>query len=174
LEAGSIVKLGRPIYTLILFALSSIYMAFVFLPVVYSILFPNPDVETFVAALRDGGVPPLDADTVIEQAKAALGPLTKTIQVGWGYQTQKAFHLVGAHEQSTITATSYLYMAWFQKIPQPIVISVNLYQNDQGQKAYRIQQVSGAALARQAAIPISLFVVSLVLLLRTSRRQPKS
>ena len=64
-------------------------MGVFFLPVSYSLLFPNPDIEQFVAALKDGGIASMEADTVVEQAKAALGPLTKAIQVGWGYNATK-------------------------------------------------------------------------------------
>jgi hypothetical protein len=163
------VRSGRPIYVIVLFALSSIYMGVFFLPALYSLLFPNPDIQRFVAALKDGGTAPLDADTVVEQAKAALGPLTKAIQVGWGYNASKQYHLAGAHEQATITTTSYFYLAWFERLPKPIVISVALYKNDSGQKAYRIDRISGVLLARQGAIPLLLFGVSLFLMLRTPR-----
>ena len=162
-------KSGRPIYVIILFVVSSIYMGVFFLPVLYSLLFPNADIEQFVAALKNGGIASMDADTVVEQAKAALGPLTKAIQVGWGYSVTKGYHLAGAHEQTTITATSYIYLAWFAKLPKPVFVEVILYENDSGQKAYHIGPVSGILLARQLAIPLLLFAVSVFLMFRKSK-----
>ena len=144
-------------------------MGVFFLPVLYSLLFPNADIEQVVAALKDGGIASMDADTVVEQAKAALGPLTKAIQVGWGYDARKQYHLAGSHEHTTITTTSYIYLAWFEKLPKPVVIEVALYENDAGQKAYRISQVSGILLARQLAIPLLLFAVSVFLMFRKSK-----
>lgn len=164
-------KSGRPIWVVVLFAISTIYMGVMFLPLLYSMLFPNENVERVVAALKQGGIAPLDADTVVDQAKAALGPLTRAIQVGWGYNATKQIHLSGAHEQETITVTSYFYLAWFEKLPKPVVMAVYLYENDAGQKAYRISEVSGVLLARQDAIPLVLFAISLFLMFRKSRGQ---
>lgn len=162
-------KSGPPIYVIILFVVSSIYMGVFLLPVLYSLVFPNADIEQVVSALKEGGIASMDAEAVVEQAKVALGPLTKAIQVGWGYNASKQYHLAGSHEQSTITATSYIYLAWFAKPPSPIVIGVTLYENDAGQKAYRISQLSGALLARQVAIPLFLFVVSVFLMFSKSK-----
>lgn len=162
-------KSGRPIWLVVLFAISTIYMGVMFLPLLYSLLFPNENVERVVAALKQGGIAPLDADTVVDQAKAALGPLTKAIQVGWGYNATKQIHLSGAHEQATITVTSYFYLAWFEKLSKPVVIAIYLYENDAGQKGYRISEVSGVLLVRQYAIPLVLFAVSLFLMFRKSR-----
>jgi hypothetical protein len=167
--AGLKLKSGRPIYVIILFVVSSIYMGLFFLPLLYSLLFPNADIEQVVAALKNGGIASMDADTVVEQAKAALGPLTKAIQVGWGYDARKQYHLAGSHEQTTITATSYTYVAWFAKLPKPVVVQITLYENDASQKAYRISRVSGILLARQLAIPLLLFVVSVFLMFRKSK-----
>jgi hypothetical protein len=162
----------RPIWVVVLFAISAIYLGVMFLPLLNSMLLPNENIERVVAALKQDGTAPLDADTVVDQAKAALGPLTKAIQVGWGYNATKQIHLSGAHEQATITVTSYFYLAWFEKLPKPVVIAIYLYENDAGQKAYRISEVSGVLLLRQYAIPLVLFAVSLVLMFRKSRGQP--
>ena len=162
-------KSGRPTYVIILFVVSSIYVGVFLLPVLYSQVFPNADIEQVVAALKEGGIASMDAEAVVEQAKDALGPLTKAIQVGWGYNASKQYHLVESHDQSTITATSYIYLAWFAKTPNPIVMGVTLYENDAGQKNYRISQLSGILLARQLAIPLSLFSVSAFLMFRKSK-----
>jgi hypothetical protein len=60
-------------------------------------------------------------------------------------------------------------LAWFEKLPKPVVIEVAVYENDAGQKAYRISQVSGILLARQLAIPLLLFAVSVFLMFRKSK-----
>lgn len=162
-------KTKRPIYVIILFVVSTIYMGVFFLPLLYSVVFPNADIEQVIGALKEGGIASMDAEAVVEQAKAALGPLTKAIQVGWGYNASKQYHLAGSHEQNTISATSYIYLAWFAKTPKPIVMGITLYENDAGQKAYRISQLSGILLARQLAIPLSLFSVSVLLMFRRSK-----
>jgi len=162
-------KFGRPMYVIVLFVVSSIYMGVFFLPLLYSLVFPNADIEQVAEALKEGGIAPMDADTAVEQAKAALGPLTKAVQIGWGYDASKQYHLAGSHERTTTTATSYIYLAWFAKLPKPIVIVIALYENDAGQKAYRISQVSGMLLARQLVPPLLLFAVSVFLMFGKSK-----
>jgi hypothetical protein len=57
-------------------------------------------------------------------------------------------------------------LAWFKKLPKSVLVEVTLYENDAGQKAYRISQVSGILFARQLAPPLLLFAVSAVLMFR--------
>lgn len=163
-------KSSRPIYAVILFALSIIYMCTTFLPLLYSVLFPNEDIERVVAALKEAGPAPLDAENVVQEAKSAVGSLTKAIQVGSGYTLNKGFHLTGGHEQTTVTETAYVYIAWFQKRSKPMLVSIALYTNDSGQKAYQISEVNGMLVVRAYAIPVLLFAVSLFLMSR--RKSP--
>jgi len=138
-------------------------MGATFLPSLHYLLFPDQDIEQFVAALKGAGPAPLDADTVVEQAKAALGPLTKAIQIGGGYGVMKSFHLSGAHERATISGTEHDYIAWFEKTQKPMPISIVLYTNDAGQKAYRIAQLNPVGLARNPVLAVLFFLVSLFL-----------
>ena len=158
-------KSSRPTYAIILFALSVIFMGTTFLPLLYSLLFPNEDIERVVAALK-GGTTPLDAENVVQEAKGAVGSLTRAIQVGSGYTWNRGFHLTGAHEQTNISETTYVYIAWFEKRPKPMFVSIVLYANDAGQKAYRINEVNGISVARAYAIPVLFFAVSLFLMRR--------
>lgn len=159
-------KSSRPIYAIILFALSVIYMCTTFLPLLYSLLFPNEDIEQVVAALKEAGPAPLDAENVVQEAKSAVGPLTKAIQVGSGYTLNKGFHLSGAHEETSVRETAYVYIAWFEKRSKPMLVSIALYANDAGQKAYQISEVNGMSVVRAYAIPVLLFAVSLFLMSR--------
>jgi hypothetical protein len=163
-------KLRRPLYALILLALSVIFMGTTFLPFLFSLLLPNEDIERVVAALKEGGTAPMDADRVVDEAKAAAGPLSKAIQIGSAYQKTYTFSRTGSHEQTRVSQTSCIYIAWFQKHQKPLLVAITLYANDAGQKAYRIGEVDAASVARQYAIPVLLFGVSLFLVIR--RKSP--
>ena len=76
-------KSRPPVYAIVLLTLSTLFMAATFLPFLYSILSPNEDIERFVAALKDRGEAPLEADNVVEQTKGAVGSLTRVIQIGY-------------------------------------------------------------------------------------------
>jgi len=145
-------------------------MCTTFLPFLYSLLFPNGDIERVVAGLREGGIAPLDADSVVDEAKAAAGPLIRSIQVGCSYGAAYGFHRSGSHDQTKVSETAYIYIAWFQKHQKPMLVAITLYANDAGQRAYRISEVDAASAARQYAIPVLLFGVSLFLVRR--RKSP--
>jgi hypothetical protein len=157
-------------YALILLALSVIFMGTTFLPFLFSMLLPNEDIERVVAALKQGGTAPMDADRVVDEAKATAGPLSKAIQIGSAYQKTYTFSRTRSHEQTRVSLTSYIYIAWFQKHQKPLLVAITLYANDAGQKAYRIGEVDAASIARQYAIPVLFFGVSLFLVIR--RKSP--
>jgi hypothetical protein len=71
-------KSGRPVYAIVLVALSTSFIAATVLPFLYSMLVPKEDIER-IAALKDSGEAPLDAVGVVEQTKSAVGSLTKVI-----------------------------------------------------------------------------------------------
>ena len=156
-------KSRRPTYALILLALSVLFLGATFLPFLYSVLFPNDDLQRVVLALEDRGSPPLDADSVVQEAKNAAGLLTRAIPAGyyWGSSTQ--FDLKGSRAPRQVKTYQSTYIAWFQRRPKPMVMAITLYENDGGQKAYGISEGSPWALVRGYGVPLLLFGVSLFL-----------
>jgi len=157
------VKSGRPVYAIVLVALSTLFMAATFLPFLYSIQSPNEDIERFVAALKDSGEVPLDADSVVEQTKGAVGSLTRVIQIGYYSEKSIEFHLSGSRAPEHIHTSQATYIAWFQRHPKPMLVSVTLRANDEGQKAYGISEVAPVTLVRGYGVPVALFGASLFL-----------
>jgi hypothetical protein len=156
-------KSGRPTYAIILLALSILFLCTTFLPFLYSILFPNEDLQRVVSALEDRGPAPLDADAVVQEAKDVAGLLTKAIPVGYYSGMSARFHLNGSHAPEKIKASQVTYIAWFQKRPKPMVMAITLYENDGGQKAYGISEGNPVILVRGYGVPILLFGVTLSL-----------
>jgi len=74
----------RPLDARIFLAFSILFLSATLLPFLYSILFPNEDLQGVASALEGRGSPPLDADAVIEEAKQAAGTLTHSIQIACG------------------------------------------------------------------------------------------
>jgi hypothetical protein len=156
-------KSGRPVYAIVLVALSTLFMAATFLPFLYSILSPNLDIERFVAALKDSDEAPLDPDSVVEQTKGAVGSLTRVIQIGYYSETSIGFHLSGSRAPEHIHTSQATYIAWFQRHPKPMLVSVTLRANDEGQKAYGISEVAPITLVRGYGVPVALFGAALFL-----------
>jgi len=162
-------KSGRPVYAIILVALSTLFMAATFLPFLYSILFPNEDIERFVTALKDRGEAAPDADSVVEQTKATVGSLTRAIQIGAYFEMGLGFHLSGTHATEHTHRSQAIYVARFQKLPKPMLLSVTLYVNNEGEKAYGLSEVAPLTVVRGYGVPIALFAASLFL---ARRRNP--
>jgi hypothetical protein len=156
-------KSGRPTYAIILLALSILFLGTTFLPFLYSILFPNDDLQRVVSALEDRGAPPLDADSVVQEAKNAAGLLTKAIPVGYYSGMSARFHLNGSPSPERIKESQVTYIAWFQKRSKPMVMAITLYENEGGQKAYGISEGNPVILVRGYGVPILLFGVALFL-----------
>ena len=152
---------GRPVYAIVLVALSTLFMTATFLPFLYSILSPNEDIEGFVAALKDGGEAPLDAGSIVEQTKDAVGSLKRVIQIGYYSEKGIGFDLSGSRAPRHIYTSQATYIAWFQKRPMPMLVSITLRANDEGQKAYGISEVAPIILVRGYGVPVALFGVSL-------------
>ena len=132
---------GRPKYVIILFATSVLFMSATFLPFLDSILFPNDEIARFVNAPENRGEVPLDAenaDTVVEQMKSTLGFMNKAIQVGCGYRRMVQYDLKRVKPPIKVSVTEYVYIAWFQKLQKPTLISVALYSSEAGQHAFQI------------------------------------
>jgi hypothetical protein len=150
-------KSGRPTYAIILLALSALFLCTTFLPFLYSILFPNEDLQRVVSALEDRASPPLDADSVVQEAKDAAGLLTRAIPVAYYSGMSARFHLNGSHAPERIKQSQVTCIAWFQKRPKPMVMAITLYENEGGQKAYGISEGNPVTLVRGYGLPILLF-----------------
>jgi hypothetical protein len=146
-----------------MFALSILFMCATFLPLLYSVLLPNDDLERFVNALKYGGTAPLDADAVVEQTKAAVGSLTKAIQVAYYTGGTVRVNLTGPQHPEQMKVVQATYIAWFEKQPKPMLVAITMYLGDAGQKTYGISQANGASILRGYAVPLVLFAVSLFL-----------
>lgn len=165
-------KSNRPTYAIILLALSSLFMCATFLPLLYSVVLPNEDLQGVVSALEERGTPPPESATVVQEVIAAAGSLRKAIQVGYYSGVTTTFHLSGSHTSEKIKVSQPTYIMWFQKRPKPMLVAITRYESDRDQRAYRISEVDPVSLVRGYALPVLLFGVSLFLVRR--RKSPAS
>jgi len=161
---------GRPAYAIILLVLSALYVCATSGPFLYSLFVPNDDIERVVAALREGGTPSMEADNVVEEAKTAVGCLTRAIHVGSGFGSTIGFHLSGSRAPEQTKVSQATYVMWFQKRDKPMLIAITLYENDAGQKAYGISRAELRQLVEGYTVPLLLFGVSCFL--ARKRRSP--
>lgn len=156
-------KSSRPIYAIILLVVSVVFMCTTFLPFVYSVVFPNENLQGFITALEGREPPPLDSDTVVQQTTAAVGALKRTMKIGHGYQVTTQIHYAEPRTIEKIKVSQDINIAWFEKQPKPRVVAFACYEHGNGQKDYGISEVNPLVVVREYAIPLIFFVVSLFL-----------
>lgn len=142
---------------------SGFFMCAAFLPFLYSVVIPNEDLQRLASALEGRDSPPLDSETVVQQAIAALGTLKRTIKVGHFYGAMTKTHYAPPQTFEKIKVSQGIYVAWFEKRPEPILVAFACYTKDDGQKGYQISAVSPLAVARNYLIPLCFFGLSLFL-----------
>jgi hypothetical protein len=154
-------KSSRPTYAIILLFVSGFFVCMTFLPFLYSVVFPNDDLQGFVAALEGRQPPSMESDAVVRQALAAVGILTRTIQIGYSYHTATKIHYAEPLTSNTIKTSQIINIAWFEKHPKPVLVAFTCYTNGDNQKAYRVSEVSPLIVMRGYAIPLCFFGFSL-------------
>lgn len=160
---------GRRGYAIVLLSLSSLYLCAILLPLLYSVVFPNQDLQRFVFALEERATPSPDSETVVRQAIEGVGPLRRAIKVAYYSQVSAKFHYGASGRTERIRVSQATYVAWFEKHPPAVLVAMTCYEYGEGQKTYRITEASSASLVRGYALPVGLFGLSLFL---ARRRKP--
>ena len=155
-----IFRSNRPTYAIILLAVSSLWMCATFLPLLYSLVFPNKDIAGTVYALEERGSAPPEAVAVVQETIAAVGPLTLAVPVAYYSGVTAA---VGAGGSSQTSKKQASYVARFQKHPDSLLLMISVYEDARGRKAYQVQQGEPTFMVRGYALPILLFGASLFL-----------
>jgi len=122
-------KSGRPTYAIILLAVSSLWMCATFLPLLYSIVFPNEDLQGIVNALEERGTAPPEAVALVEKTIAEAGPLTRAVPVAYYSGMTATVRVSGSQKLSTKQGS---YIAWFQKHPKPLLLLITRYEEGVG------------------------------------------
>ena len=162
-------KSSRPTYAIILFVLSSLWMCGVFLPFLYSVMFPNKDLQGVVYALEERGTAPQEAIAVVQETIATAGPLTRAMPVAY-YSGMTTTVRVSGSQTSKVKQASYV--AWFQRRLKPLLLLIAVHEGEQGQKVYEINEGEPMFMVRGYTLPVLVFGVSLFLVRR--RNPPAS
>lgn len=161
-------KLNLRNFWILLLVLSSLWVASVFGPLLYSVLSPTEDLWAIVYALQGREVPPSKAAAMVQDALEQGGRLGRIIHVAH-YASGSIF--LQNNASHTMSKTEDSYIAWFQKVPKPVLLVVRRYKVDGAVQAYEIGSDQAASfLVRAYAPPLLLWLVSIYLLRK--RRSP--
>jgi hypothetical protein len=157
-------KSSRPTYAIILVALSSLWMCAMFLPLLYSVVFPNNDLRGIVYALEERGAAPAKAADIVKETLATAGPLRRAVQVGYYSGVTATVRISGSQASNRKQAS---YLAWFQKRSKPLLLVITRDEGG-GSTAFYISEGKISGMVRSYSLPTLLFGVSLFLMRRRS------
>jgi hypothetical protein len=146
-----------------LFALSSLWVAVTFFPILYSIAAPPRDLQQVVCALEMRCSAPPQAAAAVQAALASAGPLRRAVQVGYYSGATETVQLNASHISKR---TQISYAAWFQNVPKPVLLVISRSESDGVFEGYRVLEGEPMSLVVGYASPLLLFAFSLYLLRR--------
>jgi hypothetical protein len=136
----------------------------------YSIVFPNKDLQGVVYALEERGSAPQEAVAIVQQTIDAAGPLTRAVPAAYFSGMTATVRGSGSSHLSKKRQASYI--AWFQKHPKPLVLIITAYEGDGGERAYQINEGDVMFMVRGYTLPVLLFAISLFLVRRRTSLPP--
>jgi hypothetical protein len=161
-------KLNLRTFWIVLLVLTSLWVLAVFGPLLYSVLSPTTDLRAIVLALQRRGPPPPNAAPLVQQIFEQGGLLGRAIHVGHYAGGSVALQNGASHTMSEIADS---YIAWFQKIPKPMMLVVRRDSADGILQDYKIDSGDVTAFLSRGFIPPLLsWAVSLYLVLK--RKSP--
>ena len=159
-----LLRLSLRVFIIGLLVFSSLWLADVFLPVLYSMLFPPRDIHRIVQALEQRGTAPAGmATTIAGQILAQAGPMRKAWQIGYHTSVSATFQFHNSHTERT---TQVAYVAWFAKLPKPTVLLIERSEVDGALQGYRINEGEPMDFVRGYGLPLAVFAFSLVVFFR--------
>jgi hypothetical protein len=146
-----------------LLILSCLWLTATFGPLLYSAILPNDGVKALVDGLREPETAPPESAPVVQQVVAAAGILKRTVPVGYYSGVTATVRLNGVSQTTRVRQA--IYLAWFEKLPKPVLIGMTQYESD-GVRRYEIAEVESATIVRGYSFPLLGFGIALYLVVR--------
>ena len=144
-------RLSHRSVPILFLALSGLWTAGIYLPFLYSIAFPNVEIQHLVKALEGREPPRQGLSSLVRGIVDSNGHLKRTILVG-------SYHGVSAEFKSrqwhTSKETEFAYLAWFEKRSNTTILIVNLTEIDESTLRFDIREGKPLALARIYLLPL--------------------
>jgi hypothetical protein len=154
------IKLKLQTFWILLLVVSSLWVAVGFGSLLLSALSPAADVWAIVHAMQGRQDPPPKSTAVVQTALDGGGRLGRVIHVTH-YAAVGATFRNGDRHRTRMTEDGYL--AWFQKIPRPILLVLRRYELDGTLQGYEVGSAEATRLIPLYGPPLLAFAVSLYL-----------
>lgn len=157
-------KLPSKAAPLLLLVLTGIWSAAVFLPLIYSLLFPNLVIVGAIRTLKNGSVVPKDAPEAVRDVVRSYGRLQHAIRVSAHYQASAEYKFGASHSSKE---TQYAYVALFERNSTPILLVVNLTDADEANPQLVVGESSFTLLIVNYSIPLAMLLAAILWFRRT-------
>lgn len=144
-------KLRGRALPLVLLVLSGLWTAGAFLPLFYSVLFPNHDIQRIVRALEGREALPQAWAPLAEQIVNEAGHLRRAIQVSVYWHVEADYNIKQSHKTKK---TQISYLAWFEKRAKPTLLIVTRREVDGSELYFDIDEGEPNYLLRFYLLPL--------------------
>jgi len=157
------IKLKPRTFLIGLLITSSIWIIVTFLPLLYFVLLPPPDLEAIVLAMEGhGDTPPLQVTADFGKKLTEAGSLRRTIPVAYSSGIFWAFRVNSLHSSlHSSRVREVTYLARFEKLPKPMVLVVTSREQEGNPNTYEIDEGQSQSLIRSYGLPWLIFGLSL-------------
>jgi len=142
---------------IVLLVFSSLWMAATVLPLFYSLLFPNHDIQRIVRALEGRETLPESWAPLAEQIVNQAGHLRRAIQVSVYWQVEANYNIKKSHKTRK---TQISYLAWFERRTKPALLIITRREVDGSELYFDIDEGEPLSLIRFYLLPLLVLAFS--------------
>jgi hypothetical protein len=152
-------------FWIVLLVVSSLWLARLLLPTVYSLLHPAADFQQVIRALEMRGPVPSALATSLPQFITTTGTLQRAVQISYHTEFTATLQLNASHSERT---TEQIYFTRFEKVPKAQILVIDLAYRDGVLNHYSVQLHDTAGLITYLAgeffPPLLLIIFSIYML----------
>jgi|SRR5271157_2533448 len=151
-------KLRGRAFPVVLLVFSGLWTAGALLPLFYSMLFPNRDIQRIVRALEGRETLPEAWAPLVQQIVSEAGHLRRAVQVGVYWHVEVDYNMQKSHKTKR---TQISYLAWFEKREKPMVLLVTRREVDESELYFNIDEGEPFGIIQFYLLPLLVLAFSI-------------
>jgi len=151
-------KLRSRALPIVLLVFSSLWTAGAVLPLFYSLLVPDRDIQRIVRALEGRETLPEALAPLAQQVVDTAGHVKRAIQVGVYWHVEADYNIKKSHKTKK---TQISYLAWFERRAEPTILIVTRREVDGAELYFNIDEGEPNYLLRFYLLPLSVLAFSI-------------
>ena len=150
-------KLGSRAFPVLLIVFSGLWMAATIFPLVYSLLFPTPDIQHIVGALKGRETLREELAPLVRGTIDTSGHLRRAIQVGAYWHASAEYKFKESHTTKELELS---YLAWFEKRSKPTILIITRTELDSSLVRFDIDEGRPIGTVRAYLLPLVVLAFS--------------